>query len=216
MTFDPKQIPIAVALVRSVDGQLTIAWNDNWQSFVLPMTKIHSVGPVVETAEQAAVRAAAEVLHVPCRVVPGKSAKRCVRCNSGCAMARSKTIISRLFQLKFIHNSKRSAWRDDRYFKRLQMYSCPANCNRFRRRLNRFSKLASIGPGCDYGETQPQRRFNPASSFRGRIGLDYSHSVRWLMGSLASMESEVASVFVDRWSSRRRRVLSRLLHPRDR
>lgn len=72
MTFDPHVLQIAVALIEVEPGRLVVAWNENWESFVLPLTKIRT-GPTVASAEQAAVRAAAEALKVPCRVVPGKT-----------------------------------------------------------------------------------------------------------------------------------------------
>ena len=70
--FDPQNVQIAVALVKLDQNRLAIAWNEIWDAFVLPMTKIDA-GPPAETAEQAAVRAAAEVFQLPCRVVPGKA-----------------------------------------------------------------------------------------------------------------------------------------------
>ena len=70
MSFEPQVVRIAVALMRTDDGAV-ITWNSNWESFVLPMTKIG--GARGETAEQAAVRALAEVVRVPCQVEPGKS-----------------------------------------------------------------------------------------------------------------------------------------------
>jgi hypothetical protein len=72
--FEPENVHIAVALVKMSDSKLAIAWNGSWDAFVLPMTKL-SAGPPAEKAEQAAVRAAAEVFQLPCRVVPGKAGK---------------------------------------------------------------------------------------------------------------------------------------------
>ena len=69
--FDPQQPSIAVALVSDASGNLLIAWNAKWGCFTLPMTKIDKELPA-ETPSEAAVRAAAEVLQVPCRVVAGK------------------------------------------------------------------------------------------------------------------------------------------------
>lgn len=72
--FDPQNLQIAVALVKFDQGKVAISWNDKWQAFVLPMTKLDA-GPPAESAEQAAVRAAAEVLQLPVRVVPGQAGK---------------------------------------------------------------------------------------------------------------------------------------------
>jgi hypothetical protein len=72
--FDPAQPSIAVAYVVDSQGRLLLTWNDNWGAFTLPMTKLQSDQPA-ETPEQAGVRAAAEVLGVPTRVVPGKASK---------------------------------------------------------------------------------------------------------------------------------------------
>ena len=72
--FDPAQPSIAVAYVVDSQGRLLLAWNANWGAFTLPMTKLHTEMPA-ETPEQAALRAAAEVLGVPTRVVPGHTAK---------------------------------------------------------------------------------------------------------------------------------------------
>ncbi|MCA9086352.1 MAG: hypothetical protein KDA81_19975 [Planctomycetaceae bacterium] len=62
---------ISVALLKTSDGKVALTWSDPWGAFVLPMTK-RSAGPPPETAEQAAVRAMAEVLQLPVRVVPGQ------------------------------------------------------------------------------------------------------------------------------------------------
>jgi len=72
--FNPTQPSIAVAYVVDSSRRLLLAWNANWGCFTLPMTKLHLEQPA-ETPEQSAVRAAAEVLGVPTRVVPGQSAK---------------------------------------------------------------------------------------------------------------------------------------------
>jgi len=72
--FDPAQPSIAVAFVVDSQGRLLLAWNNKWGAFTLPMTKLQSDQPA-ETPEQAGVRAAAEVLGVPTRVVPGKVAQ---------------------------------------------------------------------------------------------------------------------------------------------
>lgn len=72
--FDPQTVQIAVALVKLNKDQVAIAWNDNWGAFVVPMTKLDETPPA-ETPEKAAVRAAAEVIGVPCRVVPGQAGK---------------------------------------------------------------------------------------------------------------------------------------------
>ncbi len=69
--FDPSKPSIAVALVANAQGKLLLTWNAKWSSFSLPMTKVDTQAPA-ETPAQAAVRAAAEVLGVPCRSVAGK------------------------------------------------------------------------------------------------------------------------------------------------
>lgn len=69
MKFDPKNVQIAVALMVTDNG-IAVAWNEKWDAFVLPMTKISS-GPPTE----AAVRAMAEVLRLPVQVVPGQAGK---------------------------------------------------------------------------------------------------------------------------------------------
>lgn len=72
--FQPTQPSIAVAYVVDSQNRLLIAWNANWGGFSLPMTKLHLEQPA-ETPEQAAVRAASEVLGVPTRVVPNRAAQ---------------------------------------------------------------------------------------------------------------------------------------------
>ena len=72
--FDPAQPSIAVAYVVDTQGRLLLIWNEKWGAFTLPMSKLQSDQPS-ETPEQAAIRAAAEVLGVPTRVVQGKEAK---------------------------------------------------------------------------------------------------------------------------------------------
>lgn len=72
--FDPHTVQIAVALVKLNKDQVAVSWNGNWGAFVLPMTKLDTTPPA-EFPEQAAVRAAAEVIGLPCRVVPGQSGK---------------------------------------------------------------------------------------------------------------------------------------------
>lgn len=72
--FDPAQPSIAVAYVVDSQGRLLLTWNEKWGAFTLPMTKVHSDQPA-ETPEQAAIRAAAEVLGVPTRVVKDKETK---------------------------------------------------------------------------------------------------------------------------------------------
>lgn len=74
MMFNPAQPSIAVALVLNSKGQLLLAWNLAWGSFTLPMTKLHLEQPA-ETPEQAGLRAAAEALGVPVRLVAGRQAK---------------------------------------------------------------------------------------------------------------------------------------------
>ena len=72
--FNPAQPSIAVALVLDSERRLLLAWNSHWGSFTLPMTKLHLEQPA-ETPEQAGLRAAAEILGVPVRVVTGRQAK---------------------------------------------------------------------------------------------------------------------------------------------
>ena len=74
MTFDPKNVQIAVALLKLGKDKVALTWNDNWGAFALPMTKIDT-GKPAETAEHAALRAAAEVLQLPVRVAAGQAAK---------------------------------------------------------------------------------------------------------------------------------------------
>ncbi len=72
--FNPTQPSIAVAFAVDTNKRLLLTWNTNWGCFTLPMTKLQLEQPA-ETPEQAAVRAAAEVLGVPTRVVPGQAAQ---------------------------------------------------------------------------------------------------------------------------------------------
>lgn len=72
--FDPAQPSIAVAYIVDSQGRLLLTWNEKWGAFTLPMTKVHSDQPA-ESPEQAAIRAAAEVLAVPTRVVVDKETK---------------------------------------------------------------------------------------------------------------------------------------------
>jgi hypothetical protein len=72
--FEPETIHAAVAFVRNDQGQLLLVWNQKWQSFMLPLTKIHA-GPPQEAAEHAAIRAASEALLLPTRVVPGQAGR---------------------------------------------------------------------------------------------------------------------------------------------
>ena len=72
--FDPLTVQIAVAFVKPNKDQVAVSWNGNWGTFVFPMTKVDTTPPA-ESVENAAVRAAAEVIGLPCRVVPGQSGK---------------------------------------------------------------------------------------------------------------------------------------------
>ncbi len=74
LILDPQNIQIAAAFMRAPGNKLALVWSDTWQAFVLPMTKLNA-GPPAETAEQAAIRAAAGGSGAPCRVVPGSAAK---------------------------------------------------------------------------------------------------------------------------------------------
>lgn len=74
MTFDPKNLNIAVALIKMDRDKVALTWNDKWGAFVFPMTKIEA-GPPAESPEQAALRAAAEVLHLPVQVVKQQAPK---------------------------------------------------------------------------------------------------------------------------------------------
>ena len=69
---DPNQPFIAVAYLVDSEGRLLLAWNNKWGAFSLPMTKIRTEWPD-ETPDEAAVRAAAEILGVPARVAAGKT-----------------------------------------------------------------------------------------------------------------------------------------------
>ena len=69
--FDPPKPSIAVGFVTDPQGRLLLTWNDKWQAFTIPMTKIDTEPPA-ETVAQAAVRAVSEVLGVPTRAIPGK------------------------------------------------------------------------------------------------------------------------------------------------
>jgi len=68
-----SKVRVAVALVMPEPGKVLLAWNQPWQAFTLPMTKISLVPPAEESPTDAAIRAAAEALRVPIRVVAGKS-----------------------------------------------------------------------------------------------------------------------------------------------
>ena len=72
--FDPEQPSIAVAMIVNARGELLIAWNSQWGCFTLPMTKIR-YEPPAEKPPEAAVRAAAEVLGVPCRAQANEEAR---------------------------------------------------------------------------------------------------------------------------------------------
>lgn len=71
---DSAKASISVAYDVDSEGRQPLSWNDNWGALTLPLTKLN-VGLPSETPEQAGVRAAAEVLGVPTRVVLGKAAK---------------------------------------------------------------------------------------------------------------------------------------------
>jgi ADP-ribose pyrophosphatase YjhB (NUDIX family) len=72
--LDPAKPSIAVGLIRNHEGKLLLAWNSQWKCFTLPMTKIDQ-DPPSESAEQAAVRALAEVLGVPARPLAKQAAE---------------------------------------------------------------------------------------------------------------------------------------------
>lgn len=74
MTFDPQNLNIAAALIWLGHEKVALTWNKKWVAFVFPMTKIDA-GPRAESSQQAALQAAAEVLHLPVRVVAGQAAK---------------------------------------------------------------------------------------------------------------------------------------------
>ena len=65
--FEPDRVEIALAFIEIEPRRVVLAWSENWESFVFPMTKLGS-----DTPERAAVRAAAEVFQLPCRAVAGK------------------------------------------------------------------------------------------------------------------------------------------------
>ena len=61
-----------VALLISRDGRLLLDYNEPWSAFCLPITKLRDVQALVpdgegrlETPQEAAVRAAVEVLGIP-------------------------------------------------------------------------------------------------------------------------------------------------------
>ncbi len=89
MTFDPQNLNIAAALIWLGHEKVALTWNKKWVAFVFPMTKIDA-GPRAESSQQAALQAAAEVLHLPVRVVAGQAAKAmrtlqlCDRWRSAC------------------------------------------------------------------------------------------------------------------------------------
>lgn len=65
--FEPDCVEIAVAFIEIEPRRVVLAWSENWESFVFPMTKLGS-----DTPERAAVRAAAEVFQLPCRAAAGE------------------------------------------------------------------------------------------------------------------------------------------------
>ena len=71
---DPKSVSIAVALLMIPGKGLVLTWNDKWEAFVLPMTKIKS-GPPVESGNTAAIRAAAEAVRLPIQCKPEQASK---------------------------------------------------------------------------------------------------------------------------------------------
>lgn len=61
---------VAAVVIRDATGRLLVDYNDKWQAFTLPMSKLHPLpmGPeLTESAAEAACRAAAEVLGRPLR-----------------------------------------------------------------------------------------------------------------------------------------------------
>ena len=94
--FDPPKPSIAVGFVTDSQGRLLLTWNNKWQCFTIPMTKIDTEPPA-ETVAQAAVRAVSEVLGVPTRAVPGKAKEIGVmrHCSSPNGTTRSRIINTR-------------------------------------------------------------------------------------------------------------------------
>jgi ADP-ribose pyrophosphatase YjhB (NUDIX family) len=64
-------VQVAVAVIPDADGRYLWTWNAQWGEFTLPMTKLRLGAERRESPEHAALRAGAEALAVPVRVLPG-------------------------------------------------------------------------------------------------------------------------------------------------
>jgi hypothetical protein len=62
-------VNVSVAIVTDPNKQVLLPFNDNWGMFTLPMARRRQGHQVKEPATRAAIRAAAEVLAVPVRIV---------------------------------------------------------------------------------------------------------------------------------------------------
>jgi len=71
---DPVTVAIAAALVLADEERVLLTWNDKWQAFTLPMTRLAAIPPG-GTPERAGLRAASEVLQLPTRLIPDRSGK---------------------------------------------------------------------------------------------------------------------------------------------
>lgn len=62
---------VAVAVIPDAQQRYMWTWNDKWGTFALPMTKLRRGPDRLEGPERAILRAGAEALGVPVRVMPG-------------------------------------------------------------------------------------------------------------------------------------------------
>lgn len=77
MSESIETIEIAVGLVfDSERKRVLLFWNDNWQGFSLPMTKIKHDRVPRESAKEAALRSVAEAMQLPVQLARGNSAQR--------------------------------------------------------------------------------------------------------------------------------------------
>jgi hypothetical protein len=59
---------VVVSLLTDKEGRVLLPWSDGWGGFALPMTKRRRGQGIIEPERQAALRAAAEAMGVPCRI----------------------------------------------------------------------------------------------------------------------------------------------------
>jgi hypothetical protein len=59
---------VAVSVLTDKEGRVCLPWNDGWGAFALPMTKRRRGEGILEPERQAALRAAAEAMGVPCKI----------------------------------------------------------------------------------------------------------------------------------------------------